>query len=433
MSLETLSGLRQLQRKLYHKSKAEPHYRFYALWDKVCRRDVLEESWRRVKVNKGSGGVDEQTIASVEMDGVGLFLDALAADLKAGTYRPMPVRRVWIPKADGRKRPLGIPAVRDRVVQAAVKIVIEPILEAGFHPCSYGFRPKRGAQDAVREVAKFLNWGLSRVVDADIRDFFGQIPHDKLMRVIAKRVADGQVLRVIKQWLDAGVMEEGRVRAESTGTPQGGVISPLLANAYLNELDAMWDREGYAARGGWNAQLVRYADDLVILTDKDPARPLAALEKALTGLGLELHPEKTRLAEADRESFDFLGFSFRKVAKPGRKNRVALFMPSRKAEASIRSKVRELTRYERTVKLEAVIQEINPVIRGWVNYFKVGNSSASFRETRNYIVKKAMRYIRRKQLKRGYGWKTWTSDVLYGRYGLYDDYRLAWTAGVRPC
>jgi len=429
MRLETPSRVQQLQRKLYHKSKAEPGYRFYTLWDKACRTDVLEEAWRRVKANRGSGGIDGQSIQAVENAGGGVFLASLQADLKAKTYRPAPVRRVWIPKANGKTRPLGIPTVRDRVAQMAVKLVLEPVLEADFRPCSYGFRPKRGAHDAVREVVKFLNWGLVNVIDADIRDFFGQIPHDKLLRVIARRVADGQVLRVIKQWLSAGVMEEGRVRAETTGTPQGGVISPLLANAYLHQLDAHWEQKGLAARFGRNAHLVRYADDLVILTDKDSAKPLNELRLTLAGLGLELHPEKTRTVDADESSFDFLGFNFRKVPNRERTKRFTLFIPSKKAEASIRAKIRTLTRYERTDKLETVIQDVNPVIRGWVNYFQLGNSSRSFDEIRDYIEKKAMRYLRRKQLKRGYGWKSLTSDLLYGRYGLFYDYGVRFSAG----
>ena len=424
MRLPTSSRLQGLQRQLYCKSKAEPGYRFYTLWDKVYRWDVLEEAWRRVKANKGAGGVDGETIAAIKEAGVEGFLSALQADLKAKTYQPLPVRRTWIEKNSGGQRPLGIPAVRDRVAQAAVKLVLEPILEAGFQDCSYGFRPQRNAQDAVREVVKYLNWGLVNVVDADIRDFFGQIPQDKLLRVIAQKIADGQILRVLRQWLSAGVMEEGQLRYETTGTPQGGVISPLLANAYLNELDKRWERKGYAERDGWNAHVVRYADDLVILTDKTAYRPLETLRKFLGELGLELHPDKTRLVNANGESFDFLGFNFRKVWNRQKTKRFALVLPRTKAQASIRDKIRELTRYERTVTVEEVIQDINPVIRGWVNYFRIGNSSTSFNEIRHYIVQKVMRYIRRKQLKRGFGWKTWTSDVLYGQYGLFYDYRV---------
>jgi group II intron reverse transcriptase/maturase len=424
MRLPTPSRLQDLQRQLYCKSKAEPSYRFYTLWDKVYRWDVLEEAWRRVKANKGAAGVDKETIAAIKEAGVEGFLSELQSTLKAKTYRPMPVRRTWIKKSNGGERPLGIPTVRDRVTQTAVKLVLEPILEASFRDCSYGFRPKRNAQNAVREVVKYLNWGLVNVVDADIRDFFGQIPQDKLLRMIAQKITDGQILRVLRQWLKAGVMEEGRLRYETTGTPQGGVISPLLANAYLNELDKQWEQDGYAERSWWNAQVVRYADDLVILTDKPAEVPMEVLRKLLGDLKLELHPDKTRLVNANQESFDFLGFNFRKVWNRQKTKRFALVLPRTKAQASIRAKIRDLTRYERTDKVDEVIQDINPVIRGWVNYFRIGNSTAAFREVRHYIVQKVMRYIRRKQLRRGFGWQTWTSDVLYGRYGLFYDYRI---------
>jgi group II intron reverse transcriptase/maturase len=435
MSLATPSRIQQLQRKLYRKSKAEPDFRFYTLWDKVCRSDVLEEAWRRVKANKGAGGVDGETIQTIEKTGLEKFLATLQGDLKAKTYVPLAVRRVWIPKAKGGKRPLGIPTVRDRVVQTAVKVVLEPILEATFLPCSFGFRPKRSAHDAVREVSKFLNWGLVQVVDADIRDFFRQIPRDKLMRVIAQRVADGQILRVIRQWLGAGVMEEGRVRYETTGTPQGGVISPLLSNAYLNELDRRWEKEGSPSGKGWDACLVRYADDLVILTDKDADRSLAALKKLLAGLGLELHPDKTRLVDANKESFDFLGFNFRKAWNQQKTKRFALVLPSRKTQQSIRDKIRALTRRERALTVEEVVQQINPVIRGWVNYFRIGHSSEAFGDIRHYTAQKVRRYLRCKQQRQGFGWKQLTDEVVYGQWKLFRDYRLLrpTTAGGWTC
>jgi len=234
-------------------------------------------------------------------------------------------------------------------------------------------------------------------------------------------VADGQVLRIIRQWLTCGVMEEGRIRTEAMGTPQGGVISPLLANAYLNELDIRWKNERWIGR---KVRLIRYADDLVALTDRDPKEPMEALRKHLSNLGLELQADKTRLVQAEKGSFDFLGFSFRKVWNRRRTGRFTLRMPSRKAELSIRGKVRKLTHYARTEKVEGVIREINPVIRGWVNYFRIGNSSRSFSKTQVYIAKKVMRYVRRKQLKSGFGWKVLPDKVLYDRWGLFRDYRL---------
>lgn len=424
MRLSTPSSVQQLQRKLYRKSKTEPSVRFYTLWDKVCRKDVLDEAWRRVKANKGAGGVDGQTIREVEASGVEPFIKALQADLIAKTYKPMPVRRVWIPKASGGQRPLGIPAVRDRVAQMAVKIVLEPILDATFQDCSYGFRPKRGAHDAVREVMKYLNWGLVQVVDADIRDFFNQIPHERLLRILARKVADGQILKAIRQWLKCGIMDEGQLRHETTGTPQGGVISPLLANAYLNELDSRWRESGMVERSGPNAQMVRYADDLVVLTDKDSLSTLETLRRFLGDLGLELHPDKTRLVNADTKGFDFLGFHFRKVCNPRTKKRFALMMPSKKAQSSLTARIRYLTRRSRTDKPEVLVGEMNPVIRGWVNYFRIGNSSLIFKNAHDYIVKRLLRYVRRKQLRRGVGWDSIPNEKLYGQWGLYYDYRI---------
>lgn len=431
--LKTPGNLQNLQRTLYCKSKADPSFRFYSLWDKVYRTDVLHEAWRRVKANQGASGVDAVTITAIEQAGVEPFLTSLQADLRTKTYQSASLRRVWIPKASGGQRPLGIPTVRDRVAQMAVTLILTPIFEAEFCAGSYGFRPGKSAHQAVREVMKFLNWGLVQVVDADIRDCFGQIPHAPLLRVLAKRVADGQVLRVIRQWLRAGVMDDGRKRGTMTGTPQGGVISPLLANAYLNELDRYWATQGYAIRRGWNAQLVRYADDLVILTDKAAGPPLDTLHRMLAGLGLALHPEKTRLVNADQEAFDFLGFNFRKRWNRQRTKRFTLMLPSKKAQQGLRDKVRELTRYERTVPVQQVIQDLNPVLRGWVNYFGAGHASGAFHKVRHYVRRKIMRYVRKKQLRPGFGWQTLTSEVLYGRWGLFYEYRVSWGAKTHAC
>lgn len=419
------SSLQDLQRQLYHKSKAEPSYRFYTLWDKVYRKDVLEEAWRRVRANRGTGGVDGETIRSVERSGVEPFLAALAEELKAGTYTPPPVRRVWIPKPDGRKRPLGIPTVRDRIAQAAVKIVVEPLFEAIFLEGSYGFRPKRSAHQAVREVVKYLNYGKVHVVDADIRDFFGQIPHDRLMRVVAQKIADGRLLRLIRAWLEAGVLEEGQaVRYETTGTPQGGVISPLLANVYLHQLDQRWKDNGYAERSWWNAHLIRYADDLLVLSSRPPQVLRGVLQQFLSELGLELHPEKTRVVQAEEGSFDFLGFNFRKVWNRSRTKRFTLTIPAPKAQARLRAKIRTIVHRQRPVSTSAMIQELNPVLRGWVSYFGIGHSTRSFNRVRRYTVRKVRRYIRYRQHRKGVGRWTLTHPVLVERYGLFGEYTV---------
>src|SRR5271154_4499410 len=289
--------VRQLQRRLWVAAKRHTGRRFHALYDRIARRDVLAEAWKRVKRNRGAAGVDAQTIADVEQYGVELFLEELGAELRAGTYRPAAVLRRYIPKADGKKRPLGIPTVRDRVAQMAAKLVLEPIFEADFRPCSYGFRPRRSATQALETLRELGARGGNHVFDADIRDYFGSIDHEKLMKLVSKRISDRRVLKLLNKWLEAGVMEEGRVRHPTAGTPQGGVISPLLANIYLHVLDAAWQREG--AQYG---TLVRYVDDFVVMCDTKPQveRAETRVQRVLAWLGLELHPEKTRRVDLSR-------------------------------------------------------------------------------------------------------------------------------------
>jgi group II intron reverse transcriptase/maturase len=305
----------------------------------------------------------------------------------------------------------------------AVKIVVEPIFEAGFAECSYGFRPRRNAHQAVGEVKKYLNWGLVNVIDADINDFFGKLNHKKLMEMISGRIMDKNILKLIKQWLESGIMEEGNIRKTTTGTPQGGVISPLLANVYLNELDRYWKKKGYSNRDGMNTHIVRYADDLVIFTNKGLEKPMLALKEKLQELGLNLNPEKTRTLSADNGNFDFLGFNFKQTWNRDKTKKFPLMRPSHRAEISVKAKIRDITKV-RPVKVSEIVREINPVLRGWVNYFRVGNSRNSFSKIRHYTVKKIRRFIRKKQGRHGYGWNDLPNSFLYGDLGLFYDYNV---------
>ena len=307
---EPLTKTRRLQRKLWTLAKQDKERRFHALYDRIYRWDILEEAWRRVRGKGGSGGVDGETIQGIESGGVELFLKGIERDLKEGGYRPSPVRRVMIPKPDGRKRPLGIPTIRDRVVQMATKLVIEPIFEADFQECSYGFRPRRSALGALERIRVTANGGRNVVLDADIKDYFGQIRQDQLLGLVERRITDRRVLKLLRQWLKAGVMEEGAYHETELGTPQGGVISPLLSNVYLNELDREWS-EKHASWG----ELTRYADDLVVQSVSAKQAEVAKSKVAgiFRRLGLELHPEKTRIVDVREGGFDFLGHHLRKT------------------------------------------------------------------------------------------------------------------------
>ena len=400
------------------------------MYAKVYRADIRSHAYHLVRANKGSAGIDDVTFEAIETgEGATAFLAELEGALRNKTYRPLPVKRVMIPKRDGSQRPLGIPTIRDRVAQMAVKLVIEPIFEAGFCETSYGFRPKKSAHDAVDDVAYHLNCGYTEVIDADASKYFDTIPHANLLAVVAERISDGEILRLLKMWLKAPIVEvgkDGRKRnvgggkGNRNGTPQGGVISPLLSNLYLHILDRIWARRNLQQRLG--ARIVRYADDIVLVCRRSKSgQAMTVLRQILDRLELPLNEVKTRVVNANKESFDFLGFTIRIGQSRRTGNSYPHVQPAKKSLLNVKDRVTELTKRTRTVKpLTWIVNAVNATVRGWVGYVHYRNCSSALKGPRYHVEERLRTHLRKRHKVKDRGGLD-TSDSVAGSSTIRTD------------
>ena len=415
-----------LQEKLYCKAKQERGYKFYILYDKMFIGYMLQEAYGKVKKKGGSPGIDGQDFKDIEEYGLEKYLQELGEDLRRRTYRPQAVKRVWIAKANGDKRPLGIPTIRDRIAQTVCKMIIEPIFEADFEESSYGFRPERSSKDAIKAIKEHLKDGKTEVLDADLSSYFDTIPHDKLMIVLKLRISDPRILNLIEMWLKSPVYEDGQFKGgkkQREGTPQGGVISPLLANIYMHLVDKMVNntQDIFHRRG---IKIVRYADDFVLLGRKITEEALSRLRTILTRMGLKVNEQKTRLLQARDTAFNFLGFTFRyDKAIRGKHGWYWNVVPSHKSESKLREKVREYLKRHGHYNPWQVAEGLNTILRGWINYFdisKVSYPAVSKRDLRHYLMVSLNRYYNRKSQRRSRLYGTQAYELLTNKYRLID-------------
>jgi len=417
MAKNSKDKVRQLQRALYYKSKQENEYRFYSLYDKMWREEVLWEAWRQVKSNKGAPGVDGKAIEDVVESGKeGEMISRLQEQLREKSYQFSPVRLVEIPKPKGGTRPLGIATVEDRVVQTAMKIVIEPIFEAGFHDCSYGYRPKRNAKQASIAIHKDLYdraWG---VVEIDFKAYFTSIPHGNLLTLISKRISDGSMLKLIKQTLKVGVKNGKDTIPATVGVPQGSPISPLYSNIYLNLLDQLWHKKGCPEKYG--ATLHRYADDAVLVCRRSAYPALRAFETIAERMGLTLNRDKTHITKLT-DGFEFIGFQFvkRKSPKSG-KNTIYIF-PSKTSQQKIRNRLKYVTSRRAPITPKEFVKQVNRMVAGWVNYFRHTNASDAFRALQRFLLIRFRRYLNFRSKGRGFGWNRFPNSKLYAKGIIY--------------
>jgi len=420
---KTPIDLQDLRRRIYVKAKAEPSWRFWGLYVHVCKEETLNEAYRLAKRKNGAPGIDGVTFAAIETRGLKSYLAELREELITESYRPLRVRQVAIPKGDGKMRRLSIPAIRDRVVQGALKLILEPIFEADFQPGSFGYRPKRTPQEAIQRVSDAILQEKTYVIDLDLQNYFDTVRHHIVLEKVAQRVSDDAVLRLLRLILKS---------SGKRGVPQGGVISPLLSNIYLNEVDRMLQRAQETTRyGRWTGvEYARFADDLVILVDAHPRHRWLRgaiqrrLREELAKIQVVVNEEKTQAVDLSRgESFGFLGFAFRRI-----RSRAGKWMPLRtplpRARKALLGRLKELFRRSRSQPTGKLIKAINPILRGWVQYFAIGHSSRCFSFVRNWVEKKVRRHLNRARLRPGFGWKRWSRQCIYTSFGLYDDYRV---------